>query len=82
MWSTLAPGVLLKIKSILVNRQGMFLGEAALLAYLLHPGFRGERLTALERRRACDYIPEACQIAGIKKPPSVAEVLTFDKFDI
>ena len=49
----------------------------SLLAYLLHPGFRGEGLTALERRRACDYIPEACQIAGIEKPPSVAEVLTF-----
>ena len=66
-----------KIKSIIVNRQDMFLGEAARLAYLLHPGFRRDGLTALERRRACDYIPEACQTCGIEKPPSVAEVLTF-----
>ena len=64
-------------KKNLVTCRGMFLSEPALLAYLLHPGFRGERLTATERPRAYDYVPEAGQIDGIEKPPSVVEVLTF-----
>ena len=75
--TTLAPGDQVQIKKNIAKRRGMFLTEPALLAYLLHPKFRGEGLLATERRRACDYIPQACQIAGIEKRPNVAEVLSF-----
>lgn len=73
---TLAPADRAQIRQVVDARLKMFLKPVAMLAYLLHPEYRGRLLQAEQKREAIDFMPIALLTLGLP-PVALNELMQF-----